>query len=262
VEEFLVVVHVRFITDKEYDKHLIWSMLHSDDPSGARDRAKSMGIPEEQLGRLCGTMSYLEVRDYLTPIVEERYQDFGDQIQRMSAAYQEDWDRICGTFSHRIEQITRRGWEFDEYLVILSLFHPGVSNRADNKVVRWIFEGPLEHRRITAHEILMIHIWSILDEDLADYYDDPAEEDEKEHLWALNEITTVAILGLEPELAALWSSNRRGFDRFLSNYPQLEQLKMELKEIYQGSRGFQDYLDSATAVLKREYRTRSFAFGG
>jgi len=242
---------------------MIWQMLKSDDPSGAKNRAKLMRISEELLEKMCDAKSFDEAEKCIKEIVEERYKKYHKQIEDALKSYQESWDEINDVFSERIEQITEHKWKFDEYLVVLSPFHPGVSNRNDNKVIRWIFEDPKGQRRITAHEILMIHIWDILDEKFSDYYKDPDPKEECEkifHLWALNEITTVAILGLEPELNELWSEKSKGFDPFLTNYPQLNVLKMRLKDTYLKKTNFQDYLNKSITLLKTECSSQSFRF--
>jgi hypothetical protein len=253
----------RFVQNKEYDGFMIWQMLKADDPSGVKNRAKSMGISEEQFERIRSAKSFDEAEKCIKEIIEERYKKYGKQIEDALKSYQESWDEISDVFSVRIEAVTEHKWKFDEYLVVLSPIHPGVSNRNDNKVIRWIFEDPLGQRRITAHEILMIHLWDILDESFPEHYAD--HESKKEHdtsflKWALNEITAVAVLGLEPELNELWSSRMRGFDGFLTNYPQLDELKMQLKDIYLKRVDFQDYLRKSMALLKTKSSSQSFRF--
>lgn len=248
---------VRFIRDMEYDAFMIWVMLRSDDPAGVRWRATTMGITSWQLNRILEADSFAEVEELIYDIVEERYEQYESEIKEKLISYQESWNEINDLFFERIQQITEHKWRFDEYLVVVSPIHPGVSSRFGNKIIRWIFEDPIQQRRITAHEILMTHIWDIFDEELSDYYENPQEESKKMHLWALNEITTMALLGLEPELNELWSASTRGFST-QHNYPQIVQLQLELKEVYLGKSDFQEYLNEAIAVLKTEYPSQSF----
>ena len=195
--------------------------------------------------------------EFISEIVEERYQQYETTIEKKLISYQASWDEMNDLFFERIQQITGHKWRFDEYFVVVSPIHPGVSNRFGDKVIRWIFEDPVQQRRITAHEILMTHIWDIFDQELLDYYENPQEESAKMHLWALNEITTMALLGLEPELNELWSAGTRGFST-QHNYPQIVQLQRELKEAYVEKSDFQDYLNEAIAILKTKYSTQSF----
>lgn len=52
----------------------------------------------------------------------------------------------------------------------------------------------------------------------------------EDFFWSANEITTVAILGLEQDMNMLWSKNQQGFDRFLSDYSQLPDLKERIRK--------------------------------
>jgi len=268
-------VKVKFVIDKEYDALAIWWMLGSGtDPMGVRNRARWMGITSWELNRILEADSFEEVEEFITNIVEERHKQYERQLEEKLISYQESWDEIDDFFFAEVEEITGHRWSFDEYLVVVSPIHPGVSNMYNNTVVRWIFEDPIEQRRITAHEILMIHIWDIfnetgvfgftrkdgtweIEEIFSNYYEDPWEEWEKGHLWALNEITTIAILGLEPELNELWSPNTKGFSTE-TNYPQIVQLQLELKEAYLEKSDFQNYLNKAISILHANYSDQSF----
>lgn len=251
---------VKYILDKEYDALYIWHMLRSDDPAGSRYRAQRMGITEEQLNKIYGKKSYIEVKSYIQKIVNKRYSKYDGIINKALESNQRSWDEINEFFSIEIEKITKHKWKFDEYVVVISPFHQGISNRDNNKVIRWAFEDPIEQRRITAHEILMIHIWDILDKEYTDYYRKRSDENKMLHLWALNEITTNAILGLEKSLDKLWSSSTKGYDNYLLGYLQISSLKSELKELYIKKSSFKDYLDKAIALLKSKYANNSFAY--
>ena len=86
----------------------------------------------------------------------------------------------------------------------------------------------------------MIHIWNIIDDNYPE-----AESDRGGKFWGLNEITTVMILGLEPNLNKLWTPQKQGTDNFLLNYPQLIELKEELKQMYVAKESFSSYFSQA-----------------
>ena len=69
------------------------------------------------------------------------------------------------------------------------------------------------------------------------------------HYWGLNEIATVAILGLEPDINKLWRDNEKGYDNYLQNYPQLKPMMKILKDIYMNKNDFFDYLERAIQVI-------------
>ena len=207
------------------------------------------------LKQIYGTKTYDEVKTLIEKLVQKRYTKESARINEAIGKYQTAWDKINNNFYQDVREVTDEDWQFPEYKVVVSPFHPGVSNRGQNVVVRSAFEDPDDQRRITAHEILMIHIWSILDTRYP-----KAKKDPLKHLWGLNEITTVAILGLEPKLNSLWTKKTQGYDQYLANYPQLKPLQMSLKEIYLTEKNFNFYLRRAILILDQEYSEMNFAF--
>jgi len=81
------------------------------------------------------------------------------------------------------------------------------------------------------------------------------------HFWGLNEITTVAVLGLEPSIDELWRKRERGYDNYLGNYPQLKSLMNLLKDLYLNKKDFIDYLDKSVEILNLpEYKDTNFLY--
>jgi hypothetical protein len=80
---FEIIMKVKFIRDKEYDGFMIWQMLKSDDPSGAKNRAKLMRISEEQLKKIYGTKSFDEVKEFINELVEEGYRKYKEKISQL-----------------------------------------------------------------------------------------------------------------------------------------------------------------------------------
>lgn len=248
---------VRYIQDKEYDAEILWFFIKND-PNYIKSQLKNEIIPPGILEKINKPSDPHVAKNLVVQTVNEAHKKHHDEIELAIKDYQGAWDKINDIFSKLIEKITEHKWRFDEYLVALGPIHAGISNHGENIVARWIFEDPVHQLRITAHEILMIHIWDILDTKYPDYYKNPNEENKKQHLWALNEITTIAILGLEPELNKLWSDDQKGFDKFALNYPQLKNLKEKLKKIYIHKTDFSDYLEKSLAHLNNHYPDRSF----
>ncbi len=241
---------VKYIKDLDYDSFMIWAILSSSDPSGVENRVKSMGISGNVLKRIQAVEEYEDIKKSLDKYVEKKYAKYAKEIDKAIKNYQKEWNKIGQTFSDEIDKIAPYKWFYDTYYVVVSPFHPGVSSKGGDKVIRGAFEDPKEQLRITAHEILMSHIWNILFE----LYPESEESADKDmHYWAINEITTVAILGLEESLNALWTDKLKGFDNFLSNYPQLNKLKMELKEMYKSKKNVKDFLDRALDHLNTKY---------
>jgi len=235
---------VKYVKDFEYDTFMIWIMLSQEDPSGVRNRAKSMGVSEGELKKIFGVEDYQDIKDYLENLAKKKYSKHEKEIDLSIPKYQEEWNKINDVFSGEVERITKRKWDHDVYKVIVSPFHPGISNNGGDTVVRSAFEDPEGQKRITAHEILMSHIWNIF----FDKYPE-SKDDNLMHYWGLNEIATVAILGLEPDINKLWRDNEKGYDNYLQNYPQLKPMMKILKDIYMNKNDFFDYLERAIQVI-------------
>lgn len=246
---------VKFVKDIEYDSYVIWVMLHGEDPYGAENRAKSMGINKKLFESIYGTEDYEKIEDELIKVVKEKHEELKKRIDKAIKTYQKSWDKINDIFSTEIEMITKRKWNHKTYEVVVSPFHPGVTSRGGDRVAISAFENADEQKRITAHEILMSHIWTIL----FDKYP-KARNDDLQHFWALNEITTTAILGLEPQLNKLWREKEQGYDQYLGNYQQLKELQSKLKEIYLNKKDFDDYLNKAILLLDSKYKNISFTY--
>lgn len=56
---------VRFIRDKEYDGFMIWQLLKSEDPMGAKNRAKLMKISDDQIEKIRRTKSLMRQKTML-----------------------------------------------------------------------------------------------------------------------------------------------------------------------------------------------------
>ncbi len=125
-----------FTKDIEYDSFMIWIILRQDDPSGAKNRAKSMGIDEETLNKIYGVRNYKDIEKFIGEFVKKRYLKESGKIEEAIALYQKAWNKIHDTFYNEVARITKNNWKFQEYKVIISPFHRGISNRRDNIVIR------------------------------------------------------------------------------------------------------------------------------
>lgn len=235
-----------FVKNPEYDARVIWAMLKSSDPAGVLNRAKTMKIDSELIGQIAAAEQYDDIGSEIEKVVRERHLAERQLIDGAIITYQSSWDKINDFFYAEVERITSVPWEFSEYQVVVSPFHRGISNRGKNVVARDAYEDPEVQKRKTAHEITMIQMWYIFDNN---YPEAKSGAGGGSPFWALNEITTVFILGLEPTLNQLWTANTQGIDRYLKNYPQLLKLRDKLKPIYQNKKDFKDYLSQAVAKI-------------
>lgn len=229
---------VEFVINREIDEKMVYSILSEKDPAGNWNRAKTMGLDKEQFDEIKSKKNYEEAKEIINNIAESRYKGLAEILEQRKKEGQNEWNKINDFFFKETEKITKHKWKYPRYQVIISVFHPGLAPRGQDWIVRSFNQIQM---RLTAHELLMVHLWDILDKKY--------KKVDREKLWAINEITTTAILGLEPMLNELWDN--KGYDHFLSNYPQLNGLKEELKEIYLNKESFNDYLNKAIKIIQR-----------
>lgn len=230
-----------FTTDKVYDAKAMWWILHIDDPAGIENRAKSMRISKRELDYIRSKKQFGIKDKFFNDLINNRYKKETDTIKKAVISYQSAWNEINDYFFREIEKITGTKWKYQKYFVILSPFNVGISSQRRNKIIRSCFEDPYKQRRITAHELLMTHIWNIFDKKFKN------TKTTENSLWALNEIATVSILSLESSLNKIWGNN---YEKYLKNYPQLNALKMELKQVYLTKINFFEYLKRGIEIIK------------
>jgi len=102
-------------------------------------------------------------------------------------------------------------------------------------------------RKITAHELLISHIFTIFERD---FKKENLTDKEK---WALAEISAFAITGLEKKMLKFWPWISEEEKYSLNhNYPELYELQKKLKPIYERKKNFKEFLQKAIKIIKKE----------
>ncbi|MCL5099903.1 MAG: hypothetical protein M1158_02145 [Candidatus Marsarchaeota archaeon] len=206
-------MHLEFIIDKEYDAKI----------SLMRRTAKS----REQ--------------------VEERYKsDMGLMLVKKDE-YQKSWDQINDDFSDYVERMTGYKWLHPEYECVLSCFNRGISNWGmDNRIVRSWTEDQFKMRRITAHELILMHYFEIYKEN---YVHEGLTEGQ---VWALAEIAAFALTSLTKEAELFWPGDTEYHTDH--NYPHIVELQNELKQVFLDSikkSDFDHYMKVGINLVKK-----------
>jgi hypothetical protein len=247
-----------FSKSQEYDIELLWwatrRLRSLGDIEDLGPTSRHLGLEESFLKKLVLADDFEDVRTLTETTVGEIHENLEADIDKAILDYQTAWDRINERFFKGVEGITDHLWFFEEYQVVVSPIHRGIGNRDNNIVSVSAFEEPADILRTVAHKILMIHIWNIIDNRYAG-----TTQDRFGHLWALNELATTAILGLEPSIDELWSERTRGYDAYLANYPQLKELQASLKDDYLRKSDFSGFLDAAYDRIELDYKGKSLA---
>lgn len=209
-----------FIIDQNYDTDLVFSMLKITPPEQLAKKTK-----EWEAG-------------------DQRYQKLGRFLPQVKNWYQQSWDEINNEFSGSVEEITGHPWKHENYECVVSLFHQGISNWGGNKIVRGWEENPYKQRRITAHELLISHYFTII----RDFY--PQENLTDNQIWQLAEIAAFALTGLEERLTKFWPWDKTGYYTN-HNYPQLVDLQLKLKEPFLKRKSFDEYVKIGIREIKK-----------
>lgn len=229
---------LKFIIDAQYDAKMIWCMLQMDD---WKYRAGMMGI-EEVLGEKIHNSLETEIEEELNSLVKKEYDRTLPFIKQTSKQYQSSWDEIIEDFSQTIEQLTYP-WLYKEYFCVITNFHPGISNWNGNLIGRWWKENSYLQRRITAHEIILAHYFSIHRK----YFPQSGLNDQQ--IWALAEIAAFALTGLESEIKKFWPWDKSGCYTN-HNYPNLIKLQEKLHKPFENRKNFGEYIEIGIDLVK------------
>lgn len=183
---------------------------------------------------------------------KQRYERIGQYLNKTKVLYQKSWDEINDDFFKIAEEITGYPWKYKKYYCVISPFHKGISSWGGNKIVRIWSENPYMMRKITAHELLISHIFTILESDFKEVRLTNKEK------WALAEISAFAICGLEKQMLKFWPwiSEKERYP-LNHNYPELYNLQRKLKPVYQEKNTFREFLKKAIKKIKRSGALRS-----
>ncbi|MBU1132851.1 MAG: hypothetical protein ABIA11_04165 [Patescibacteria group bacterium] len=235
-------MRLEFKIDPHYDFKMTVHMLRGKD---WEYRAKSMGLSKDLVKRInsCVGRELKEAEKKLEDIVANIFKDFSVDIERAKSGYQKSWDLVIDEFSNTVADISVP-WFYDKYIVNITNFNRGISNWDGNIIGRWWREDFDKQRRITAHEILLAHFYTIHRR----LYEDSGLD--REQIWALSEIFAFALTGLEPRINKFWLWDTKGYYTN-HNYPQIVDLQNALKEPYLSRKNFNEYILKGIILAKK-----------
>ena len=235
---------LKFEIDTDYDIEMVAHMLRKD---GWEYRAKKMELPENLVRKVsqAAENDLPGVLDELREEAEITYHKIRPYMERTLVQYQKSWDEIIEDFSALVEKKSVP-WFYDEYICKLTNYNPGLSNWDGNVIGRWWKENAFRQRRITAHEILLAHYFSIH----RNNYQNSGVDDKQ--IWALAEIFAFAMTGLDEDLRKLWPWDRRGYYTD-HNYPHIVDLQLALEEPFIKMKSFDDYVKAGIDLVEKMY---------
>jgi len=241
------MINLIFAIDKKFDLMMTRVILQINDPAGLASRADSMGL-ELSFAEKVNKSTPEEALKLIESVINQKYEALGDKLETICRWYQKSWDEINDQFFSFVALKTKHEWQFSEYFCVVSVIHPGLSNWTSNKIVRIWSENPFDMRKITAHEMIVAHIFSI-------FHNDPKYQGKLEdmQIWKIAEIAGWCLTGLESDIIKLWPWIPKEKLFYTNhNYPQLVSLQLKLKEVYLKEKDFDKFLDIAINEVKKE----------
>lgn len=233
-------MQLKFIIDKHHDEKTLFEILLG--KSGFT--LNVIGINEKLVSQL-RRQDKKTAEKILKNIINERYRTLSSYLKKTQALYQKSWDEINNDFSQTVEKITGCPWKHKFYFCVISLFLQGISSWGGNKIVRTWQENPYTMRKITAHELLISHIFTIFEKD---FQQKNLADKQK---WALAEISAFAITGLEKRTLKFWPwiSEEEKYP-LRHNYSELYELQRILRPKYEKKKNFNQFLHEGIKILK------------
>lgn len=245
---------LKFIIDKKYDFKMILNLLEVDDQAVSTARTKNIGLAFI-FSQKNNFLSSKKRREIIKKIVKEKYKRISQYLNKTRVLYQKSWDEINDDFFKTVQRITGYGWKHKTYFCILSPFHKGISSWGGNKIIRSWRENPYTMRKITAHELLISHIFTIFKRDFK------KKNLSDKQKWAIAEISAFAIAGLEKQMLKFWPwvSGEEKYP-LKHNYPELYNLQKVLKPKYEKRKNFKGFLEEGIKIIKKFLRNK-FLYG-
>ena len=235
---------LKFIIDKNHDIDFTIYMLGRMD---YKYFANEIGMSLDLATRINNEYPRISTKteNDLNAFVDKRYDEVLEYMKDSKRLYQKSWNLIIDNFSDIVSDITESKWYYNEYICTISAFHRGISNWGGNTIVRWWQENHYIQRRITAHEIILAHYFSIY----RDKYSSFEIGDKK--IWALAEICAWAITGLDENvITKFWPWDNSGYYTD-HNYPNLVPLQLKMKEAYLKRKNFDEYIRTGMKLVKK-----------
>ncbi len=234
---------LKFIIDLDYEKVMLLHFLRNDQPrmKPLIDDWLARGILPNikviKTSRLEKILDELIAGDFL---ILKKY------LVSTQKSYQSHWDEINNTFFCTTEKITGFSWKHPKYECVVSLYHVGISNWGGPKIARIWKENPFTMRKITAHELLISHFFTIFN---SHYIYFKISDREK---WSLAEIFSWCLTGLEADMIKLWPWIMVHEKYPLNhNYPQLINWQKKIKNIYLKKQDFESFIEDSIRIIRK-----------
>jgi len=238
------LMKLKFILDKKYDLEMINWVLQNCPFNKIDFLIKELELEENYLKKML--FQEKNFKKILQQIVNKKYRLLKPYLEKTKILYQKSWNEINSPFFKTTISITNHPWKYKCYFCIVSPFLRGISSWGGNKIIRTWKENPYTMRKITAHELLISHIFDILNTNFQ------KKKLNSKQKWALAEISAFAICGLEKKMLKFWpwllEKEKYPLDH---TYSELYKLQIKLKPIYQKKKSFKEFLEKGIQIVQK-----------
>lgn len=234
-------------------------ILENNDSLGITENLKDLGFSDDEIDQM-RTFNSLEgydremLEEDLLDKVVSCYKKRYEYLENQKESFQKDWDIFNDLYFSETSKITGSSWRYLEYYIYLRpFFSPsqGVVRRKYDWTEVSANSSVEDNRYVTAHELLMSHMWMVLYK----IFGKSAWDDDYKHYWGLNELTTSLILLKTATIKErMFPETNLEDEVYMLNYPKLFLLKSKIAEIYEQKYGdFVEYLKATLALIDQTY---------
>lgn len=234
---------LKFVLDKKYDLQMVFCVTR-ENPKEIDVLSDKIKIDKDIFSKIL--FSNKKFVNIINNLIKKKHNYPVKYLKKTLKLYQKSWNEINDNFSRGVEKITGYAWKYKIYFCVLSPFHKGISNWGGNKIIRGWDENPYTMRKITAHELIISHIFTIFEKDFS------KENLSNKEKWALAEICAWAITGLEKRMLKFWPWITEKEKYPLNhNHPELYELQKLLKTKYEEKKNFKEFLKESVKIIKK-----------
>lgn len=166
-------------------------------------------------------------------------------LEKTKQLYQKAWNEINNKFSKYVEKETGYKWFYPKYKCVISIAHPGgISNWGkDSKISYFWNNNPYLVIQGVAYELIISHYFEIYKR----HY--KKEGLTGKQVWALAEISAMALTSLTPKSKKFWPWYNGYADKH--NYPQIVELQKKLKEPFLKRKNFDEYIKTGIKLVRQ-----------
>ncbi|MFA5131243.1 MAG: hypothetical protein WC467_02350 [Patescibacteria group bacterium] len=228
-----------FKIDKKYDEAMILDIIPRDAKKNKPELAELLRIDIEELADVLQNKK-LSLKKAVSILVNNKYKRISAYLKSSALDYQKSWDKMNDDFFKLVSTKTGQAWKYKKYYCIISAYREGISSWGGNIVARrWSINADVQ-RRMTAHEIVLSHFWTMLENN------NISRKWPNKKKWQYSEIFSWCLLGLDKDFIIFWPWLLKK-DLFPLNhqYHDLVPLQIKLKDLYFKSNNFVDFFENA-----------------